>query len=129
MARSRARVLVATATAVLLATALSGMADASPAGRTPTIIRAVGSTYGSPHWSPNRVKVSTGTTIEWLAVDFDHHIVAYGGHWHFDKDLPNGSSVTHRFAKKGTYLFRCTIHSTIVNGVCQGMCGKVVVRH
>ena len=27
----------------------------------------------------------------------------------------------------GTFLFRCTIHSTIVNGVCQGMCGKIIV--
>ncbi|MGZ4110436.1 MAG: cupredoxin domain-containing protein [Actinomycetota bacterium] len=128
MSRSPARILVATATVLLLVLALAGTADASPSGRTTTIIRAVGAAYSSPHWSPNRVKVSPGSKIEWLAVTYDHHIVAYGGHWHFDHALPNGSSVTHRFAKKGTYLFRCTIHSTIVNGVCQGMCGKVVVH-
>jgi hypothetical protein len=25
-------------------------------------------------------------------------------------------------------LFRCTIHSTLLNGVCQEMCGKVLVH-
>ena len=128
MTRTPARILVASATAILLLTAFSGMADASPSGRTPTIIRAVASTYSQPHWSPARVKVSTGTKVEWLAVNYDHHIVAYGGHWKFNHALPSGASVSHKFTKKGTFLFRCTIHSTLVNGVCQGMCGKVVVH-
>jgi hypothetical protein len=54
--------------------------------------------------------------------------VAYGGHWIFNRILPNGSSVTRRFLRRGTFLFRCTIHSRIVNGVCQGMCGRIVVH-
>ena len=129
MSRSPVRILVATASAVVLVLGLAGTAGAAPAARTTTtVIRGVGSYYSSPHWSPSRVKISPHDSVEWLAVTNHHHLVAYGGHWTFNAVLATGASVTHRFARKGTYLFRCTIHSTIVNGICQGMCGKVVVH-
>jgi plastocyanin len=115
---------VAAATMVL---ALAGTADASPVGRAPTVIRGIASYYSSPHWSPKTTRVSTGTTIEWRAVSGVHYIVAYGGHWTYHHSLPTGASVTRRFRSAGTFLFRCRLHSSIVNGSCQGMCGKIVV--
>ena len=98
-----------------------------PGRGTTTIIRGVGSYYSSPHWSPSIARIAHGTRIEWLAVTNDHHIVAYGGNWRFNHELPNGASVDRRFATSGTFLFRCRIHSSMVNGVCQGMCGKIIV--
>lgn len=128
MSRSRTRTLLATATVVLLIVALSVVADASPARGTTTTIRGVGSTYSSPHWSPKRVSIEEGSRVKWLAVSFNHVLAAYGGNWTFHHSLPQGASVRKRFPDAGTYLFRCTIHSTLVNGDCQGMCGKIVVH-
>jgi plastocyanin len=129
MSGSRTRILVALVASVLLVLALSASAGASVPGKgTTTIIRAVGNYYSSPHWSPRLTRVAHGTTIEWLAVTNDHHIVAYGGNWMYNQPLPNGASVHRRFATSGTFLFRCSIHSTLANGVCQGMCGKIIVH-
>lgn len=108
---------------------LSGVAEASSVrGATITTIRAVGSAYSSPHWSPNRVTIDQGSRVRWLAVSYDHVLIAYGGDWTLHQSLPQGDSVTRRFAHAGTYLFRCGIHSTLVNGHCEGMCGKVLVH-
>jgi len=128
MTGSRARIVVASVAAVLIVAALCGVVNASPGRGTVTTIRAVASTYSSPHWTPKRVKIDPGTQVEWLALNYDHVLVAYGDNWTFDHPLPEGASVTKRFRHRGIFLFRCTIHSTLVNGVCQGMCGKVVVH-
>lgn len=129
MSGSRTRILVALAASVLLVVALSGAAEASAPRRTTTaIIRGVGSYYSSPHWSPAVARIARGTTVEWLAVSNHHHIVAYGGNWTYNRVLPNGANVRRRFAARGTFRFRCSIHSTLVNGVCQGMCGRIIVH-
>ena len=128
MTGSRARIVVASLAAVLMVTALTGVVNASPGRGTVTTISAVASTYSSPHWTPARVKIDPGTRVEWLALNYDHVLVAYGDNWTFSHSLPEGASVTKRFRRRGIFLFRCTIHSTLVNGVCQGMCGKVVVH-
>lgn len=129
MSGSRTRILVALAASVLLVVALSASAEASVPGRgTTTIIRGVGNYYSSPHWSPSVARVAHGATIEWLAVTNHHHISAYGGNWTYNRVLANGAHVDRRFASAGTFLFRCTIHSSLVNGVCQGMCGKIIVH-
>jgi len=129
MSRSRTRTLLATATVVLLIVALSAVADASPARGTITTIRGIGgSLYTSSHWSPRRVSIEEGSRVRWRSVSFDHVLAAYGGNWTFHHSLPEGTSVRKRFPDAGTYLFRCRIHSTLVNGDCQGMCGKIVVH-
>ena len=128
MSGSRTRILVALAASVLLVVALSASAEASVPGRgTTTIIRGVGSYYSSPHWSPSIARIAHGTRIEWLAVTNHHRIAAYGGDWTYNRVLPNGASVHRRFARRGTFLFRCLIHSSLVSGDCQGMCGKIIV--
>jgi plastocyanin len=125
----RTRLLIALATGVLMVVTLSGMAGASPARGVTTTIRAiVPSTYSSPTWSPNRVRIDRGTQVTWVAVTFDHTVTAYGGNWSYQSDLAEGASVTRRFGHAGIYRYRCTIHSTLVNDQCQGMCGKIVVH-
>jgi plastocyanin len=128
MTGSRARIVVASVAAVLMVAALSGTVNASAVRGTTTTIRGVGSTYTSPHWSPTHVRIAHGTRVKWVAASYNHVLVAYGGNWTFTHHLPHGSSVTRRFPTAGTFLFRCRIHSTLVNGVCRGMCGKVVVH-
>jgi plastocyanin len=79
------------------------------------------------HWSPTTVRISKGSTIKWKAVSGTHTVTAYGGNWHFNHDLAMGQVENRRFTHAGTFRFRCTIHSTLTNGHCSGMCGKVVV--
>ena len=97
-------------------------------GRTPT--RATKTVKGIvTHWSPTTVRISTGDTIKWKAVSGTHTITSYGNNWHFNHDLAQGQVEDRHFTQAGTFKFRCMIHSTLTNGVCSGMCGKVVVTH
>ncbi len=128
MSRSRVRVLIAVAAVALMVAALSGTAGASQVSRgTTTTIRGLSSYSTGPHWAPKRVSISHGARVRWVSASGHHVLVAYGG-WTLHHDLPQGASVTHRFASAGTYLFRCRLHSTLSNGICQGMCGRVVVH-
>lgn len=103
------------------APAAAGTGDAST--RDTKTVKAI-----STHWSPTTVRISAGDRIRWKAVSNSHTVTAYGGGWQFDESLTSGLVLKHRFARAGTFKFRCQIHSSLVNGVCSGMCGKVVVR-
>lgn len=81
------------------------------------------------HWSPTTVAISTGDAIKWKSVVGTHSVTAYGGNWRFNHDMLAGQSVHRIFRQTGTFRFRCTFHSTLTNGQCSGMCGKVVVRN
>jgi plastocyanin len=111
---------------LLVVTAVAATGAAAK-GRAPTratkTVKAIVS-----HWSPTTVRISTGDTIKWRAVSGSHTVTAYGGNWAFNQQLSTGD-IRHRiFRRAGTFRFRCTIHSTLANGQCSGMCGKVVVR-
>ena len=113
---------------VFLVVATVAVAGAATKGRsTPT--RATKTVKGIvTHWSPTTVTISSGDTVKWKAVSGTHTVTAYGGNWSFNHSLPTGQ-VAHRvFSHAGTFRFRCTFHSTLTNGHCSGMCGKVVVR-
>jgi plastocyanin len=56
-----------------------------------------------------------------------HTVTAYGGNWDYNKTLSSGETVTKRFRRTGLFKFRCRFHSTLENGVCKNMCGKVRV--
>ena len=81
------------------------------------------------HWSPTTVAISAGDTIKRRSVIGTHSVTAYGGNWRFSHDMLAGQSVHRIFPQAGTFRFRCTFHSTLTNGQCSGMCGKVVVRN
>ena len=100
-----------------------------PVGRgTTTAIQGLSSYSSSQHWTPNRVRIQEGTWVKWVATSGTHTVVAYGGNWTYQRDLAQGASVTRRFPHAGTYRFRCSLHSSVVNGTCEGMCGRIVVR-
>ena len=114
--------------AFLILTVVAATGAVAKGRQTPT--RATKTVKGIvSHWSPTTVRISTGDTIKWKAVSGTHTVTAYGGNWHFNHGLATGQVEDRRFSHTGTFRFRCTIHSTLTNGVCSGMCGKVVVTN
>lgn len=82
----------------------------------------------SDEWRKVHTYIGKGDTVTWKNPDSDlHDVTAYGGGWTLSTDLEPGDSVKKRFRKKGTYRYRCSLHSGIVGGKCQGMCGFVHV--
>lgn len=106
----------------IAATAAVAQGRATPARATKTV-RAIVS-----HWSPATVRISRGDVIKWRAVSGTHTVSAYGANWSFNEDLSTGDVQRRTFRRAGTFRFRCMFHSTLTNGHCSGMCGKVVVR-
>ena len=127
MSAAAPRRLASLAASLLIVGSLGVASDASGTGVTPTrdikTVKAI-----STRWSPTAVRISTGDRIRWKAVSNNHTVTAYGGAWHLDESLASGGVRKHRFGRAGTFRFRCRIHSSLVNGACSGMCGKVVVR-
>jgi len=114
--RSRSLVIVVSVMAVLVTL------SAVPAEAAPVVVRG-----HSVSWSPANVTIVRGGIVRWRAVHLDHNVYAYGTNWSFGVSIPEGSAAKHRFPRRGTYRFRCTLHSTLLNGVCSGMCGSVRV--
>jgi plastocyanin len=104
----------------LVATAIATSAAAARATKT---VRASGVS-----WSPATARISRSDVIKWRGVSGTHTVTAYGGNWSFNKALSTGDVEDRTVRRAGTFRFRCTIHSSLANGDCSGMCGKVVVR-
>ena len=83
-------------------------------------------------WGPARVTIERGDTIKWANTDTgyratEHTVKSVGRNWVLDESLPVGGSVTKRFRDVGRFKFRCMLHSQVIDGVCEGMCGVVKV--
>lgn len=84
---------------------------------------------GSDSWNPASKTVTKGTKVVWKNPSGDdHNVVAYSGNWSKSSTLNEGGSTSFKFGKSGTYKYRCTLHSRLENGRCEGMCGKIIVR-
>ena len=125
---SKRRICTALALAAfLVVTAIATTAAAD--GRT-SPARASKTVRGSGvSWSPATARISTGDVIKWKGVSGTHTVTAVGSNWSFNKPLSSGDVEKRTFRRAGTFKFRCTIHSSLANGQCSGMCGKVVVRN
>ena len=122
--RVRRTSLVLTALLIVTMVATTSAAArgrATPARATKTVRAIV------THWTPTTVRISTGDVIKWRGVSGTHTVTAYGANWSFNKDLSTGDVEDRTFRRTGTFKFRCQFHSTLTNGHCSGMCGKVVV--
>jgi plastocyanin len=113
----RARAIGSLLAALVLVLALAGPAQAGTA-------RVRGN---AQRWHPRSITVSAGTRVIWRAVDTTHTVTAYRGNWSKDTTISAGNTTSFTFNNAGTYKYRCTLHSDIVNHRCQGMCGTVVV--
>ena len=97
---------------------------AGPSMGAATTVKATDRSY-----SPGSKSVSKGTKVVWKNADDErHNVTSYKGAWSKNSDLPEGSKTAFTFRKKGTYKYRCTLHSKLDDGQCEGMCGSVSVR-
>jgi plastocyanin len=107
--------------ALVLVLAIAGAASGA------VLVRGIRTDSGRNVWRPRIVDIARGQTVKWKAVEGTHTVTAYGGNWSKNVTLSQGEATTKTFNNNGTYRFRCTLHSTLSNGTCNGMCGKVVV--
>lgn len=85
---------------------------------------------GHDAWRPEHLFITEGDTVVWSNPDDRRHdVVAYGGGWRFNRALAPGDTARRVFdrAREDPFLFRCTLHSTMENGLCRGMCGLIHV--
>jgi plastocyanin len=111
--------------AVLVLAAVAGLILA-PATTAQAAVRVRAT--GSQTFRPARLRIDAGTRVVWKAVSGRHTVTAYRGDWAKDVTISAGETTSFRFDDPGRYRYRCTFHSTLVDGVCSGMCGKVRVR-
>jgi plastocyanin len=116
------RLLVAVAS-LCLVRALTGTSRAA------VVVRAVESDASPTGFAfrPKRLEVATGTRVTWKAVVGYHDVRSTSKNWSKSSDLYPGQTTGYRFTSPGTFRYRCTYHSSIVDGRCVGQCGKVVV--
>lgn len=79
---------------------------------------------------PKIKRIVRGDRIVWRnPTGKRHDVVSRGKNWSYRVVLdPGERSSPKRFRKIGRYRYRCTLHSGIVDGKCQGMCGVIRVR-
>ena len=111
--------------ALAFAATLIGTVAAQPA-QAAVVIKGVSTTSGFG-WKPHAVSVAKGTKVVWKAVEGTHTVTAWKGPWSKNTTIAQGTQTSFTFKQTGVYKFRCRFHSTLVNGVCNGMCGRVTV--
>ena len=80
-------------------------------------------------WNPVRTRVDPGSQVTWRNPSMlSHTVTAFGGNWSINRTLMPGQFVRRTFRVAGVFRFRCVFHSSLVNGVCSGMCGRIVVH-
>ena len=71
--------------------------------------------------------VSKGAKIIWKSTCNSHTVTSYSSNWSKDTTLAQGQTTSRTFNSRGTFKFRCRFHSSVSNGVCSGMCGRIKV--
>jgi plastocyanin len=94
----------------------------APAANSAVVVKGSGTS-----WRPRTTTINTGVKVVWKAVSGSHTVTAYKGAWSKNTSIAQGTKTSFTFNNAGTYKFYCKIHGHVTNGVCSGMCGKVVV--
>jgi plastocyanin len=110
---------------VALALSAVAMLILVPATSAQALVRV--SATASHTFEPRRVHVTRGTRVVWKSLSGTHTVTAYSSNWSKNTTINTGQTTSFRFRRRGVFLYRCLIHSTLVNGVCSGMCGRVRV--
>ena len=83
----------------------------------------------SDSFSPATKKVARGTKVVWKNPSgSEHNVTAYSSNWSKSSTIDEGQRTKQVFRKRGTYKYRCTLHSDMDGRKCDGMCGKIVVK-
>jgi len=107
---------------LLPAIALVTVFAMAPAANSAVVVKGSGA-----RWRPKVTTINAGVKVTWKAVSGSHTVTAYKGAWSKNTSIAQGSSTSFTFNNSGTYKFYCRIHGSVTNGVCSGMCGKIVV--
>jgi plastocyanin len=80
-------------------------------------------------WDPKTQEIFKNDKIIWRnPTDDEHNVKSWGGNWDYRSgELETGEFAEKRFRNRGTFRYRCTYHSFVDDGVCNGMCGKIRV--
>lgn len=117
LARSRTLLLAAALAAALTLTGCGGSTPEDAAQPEEDLgPAAVTVTMKDLAFEPAKVEVARGGVVEWVNEDPVEHTVAGEG---FESPrLKKGESFKHRFdGMPGTYVYRCTLHATMVGNV------------
>jgi plastocyanin len=122
----RTRLVVAVAIVAALVTALLATGVVGAPFRV-----SVSSSKGALSYSPRTAHVNKGRKVKWTNEGTVSHTVTF--HKKPKKarigsfTLAAGESKKRKIRKAGVYKYRCTVpgHSTLKDGKCTGMCGKV----
>ena len=81
-------------------------------------------------WNPSSKTVAKGTKVVWKnPTGTKHTVTAYSNNWSKDTTIKPGERTSKTFNNRGTYKYRCTIHSIVsLEGTCSGMCGRIKVE-
>jgi plastocyanin len=114
--------------ALIMAVMAVFVSAGAPAVDAAVVVKGVATTSG-PRWKPKAISIHKGTKVTWKAVSGTHTVSAYKGRWKKNTSLRKGGTTSFTFKRRGVFKYRCLIrgHSSLVNGVCSGMCGKVTV--
>jgi plastocyanin len=99
--------------------ALLAAAGVSVAIAVPSMAAGTSVKVGDDFFKAKTVRIKKGTTVTWKWVGSDSHNVV-GSNFH--SKLQNKGTYKHKFSKKGTFRYVCTLHKN------KGMTGTVIVR-
>jgi plastocyanin len=102
----------------------------TPVGAARKVIKTKGSP-GNFFYEPSVRRIHKGDKIVWKnPSNATHTVTAYSSNWGKDKTLAPGTKTRKVFRKRGAFKFRCMTpgHSSLNEGKCSGMCGKIRVR-
>jgi plastocyanin len=85
---------------------------------------------GNNRWDPNFRHIHKGDRIKWknpARHDQVHNVKSRGNNWNKFETLSPGEATRKKFRRTGTFKYRCTLHSNVNDGQCNGMCGTIHV--
>lgn len=79
-------------------------------------------------WNKDFVTISKGDKVVWKNPTGVKHTVTFYEGASKDTTIRPGERTSKKFRKRGAFLYRCKLHSTLSDGECSGMCGHVHVN-
>jgi plastocyanin len=118
--------------ALALLVAMLVLGDASIALADTFVVRAARQADGTGwRWRPRHVYgAEPGDYVRWRnPTSRTHNVTSYnaGTDWNYSRTIAPGTSVRKQFNRRGTFYYRCTVHSSLVGGQCSGQCGIIHV--
>jgi plastocyanin len=81
-------------------------------------------------WNAAHMFIHVGDAVQWRnPTSRVHDLKSTTKNWDYKRVLDPGERAKRTFGKAGFFKYRCLRHSSLVNGVCKGMCGFIHVAH